>query len=54
MTEEDRKTCFVIAPIGELESETRRRSDEVLRYIIRPTVESRGYAAIRTGEDGVY
>ena len=30
--------CFVIAPIGEAESETRKRSDTVLRHIIRPVL----------------
>ena len=47
MTEDNRKTCFVIAPIGEPESETRKRSDQVLQEIIRPAVESKGYTAIR-------
>ena len=50
MTEENKKTCFVIAPIGEPESETRRRSDQVLRHIIRPAVEPLGYAATRADE----
>lgn len=44
------KTCFVIAPIGEPESETRKRSDQVLQYIIRPSVEQCGYVAVRADE----
>ena len=28
----DDKPCFVIAPIGEKDSETRKRSDQVLKY----------------------
>lgn len=44
------KICFVIAPIGELESETRKRSDQVLRHVIRPAVEPLGYEAIRADE----
>jgi hypothetical protein len=44
------KDCFVIAPIGESESETRKRSDQVLKHIIRPAVESCGYKAIRADE----
>ena len=50
MTDESIKICFVIAPIGEPESETRRRSDQILRHIIRPAVESRGYKAIRADD----
>ena len=44
------KTCFVICPIGEEDSEVRKRSDEVLNYIIRPAVEKFGYSAIRSDE----
>jgi hypothetical protein len=44
------KTCFVIAPIGSDGSPTRKRSDKVLRYVIRPTVERLGYKAIRADE----
>ena len=42
--------CFVIAPIGDPESETRKRSDQVLKHIIRPAVAERGYRAIRADE----
>lgn len=48
MTEQ--KECFVISPIGEDESETRKRSNQVLRHIIRPAVEECGYKAIRADE----
>ena len=50
MTDESSKICFVIAPIGEPDSDTRRRSDQILRHIIRPAVEARGYRAIRADE----
>ena len=50
MTDENGKTCFVIAPIGEPESDTRKRSDQILRHIIRPAVEAKGYTAIRADE----
>lgn len=49
MTKED-KSCFVISPIGDDDSETRRRSDQVLRHIIRPAVEACGYVATRADE----
>lgn len=42
-----KKTCFVIAPIGEPDSETRSRSDQVLRTIIRPSLQQCGYEALR-------
>ena len=44
------KECFVIAPIGEAESDTRKRSDQVLRHIIRPAAEECGYKAVRADE----
>lgn len=50
MTDSDDKICFVIAPIGEPESETRRRSDQILRHVIRPAVVTRGYKAVRADE----
>ena len=47
MTDTNEKICFVIAPIGEPESDTRKRSDQILQHIIRPAVESCGYKAVR-------
>lgn len=44
------KSCFVISPIGEAESDVRKRSDQVLRHIIRPAAEACGYKAIRADE----
>jgi hypothetical protein len=44
------KTCFVISPIGEHDSETRKRSDQVLRHVIRPAATSCGYKAVRADE----
>lgn len=44
------RTCFVISPIGKDGSETRIRADQVLKYIIRPTVERYGYRAVRADE----
>ena len=39
--------CFVIAPIGEDDSETRQRSDRVLKHIITPAVQECGYRVER-------
>lgn len=44
------KICFVISPIGEVDSETRKRSDQVLRHVIRPAATSCGYKAVRADE----
>lgn len=46
----DERTCFVIAPIGEEDSETRQRSDKLLKYVIGPVASERGYAAIRADQ----
>lgn len=43
----DKKICFVISPIGEDDSETRKRSDQVLKHIITGAVEQLGYEVIR-------
>lgn len=43
-------SCFVIAPIGEPGSDTRKRSDQVLKYIIKPVAESLGFAAVRADQ----
>lgn len=45
-----KKPCFVIAPIGDEKSETRKRSDLVLKHVIRPAVEECGYEATRADE----
>ena len=41
------KICFVISPIGSDESETRKRSDQVLNHIIKPAAESCEYTVRR-------
>lgn len=44
------KLCFVISPIGDPDSETRKRSDQVLRHVVRPAATSCGYKSIRADE----
>jgi hypothetical protein len=44
------KICFVVAPIGEPETETRRRSDQLLKHVIAPIVEPRGYKTLRADQ----
>jgi hypothetical protein len=46
-TKPEKKICFVISPIGEDDSDTRKRSDQVLKHIITGAVEQLGYEVIR-------
>ena len=60
MTKSDTKTpvdsphearlCFVIAPIGDPETEIRRRSDQILKHIITPASGECGYKALRADQ----
>ncbi|GAH58372.1 unnamed protein product, partial [marine sediment metagenome] len=43
----ENKICFVIAPIGEPETEIRKRSDKIFKHIITPIVKPLGYTPIR-------
>ena len=49
-TDQAKGTCFVIAPIGDDGSPERIRSDQVLKYIIEPVVDSIGYVALRADQ----
>ena len=42
-----KKVAFVIAPIGEEDSEIRKRSDQILKHVIQPSVDECGYKAVR-------
>jgi hypothetical protein len=46
----DKGKCFVIAPIGAAGTDIRMRSDQILKYIIRPVAEECGYGAVRADE----
>lgn len=48
--DETQKNCLVIAPIGTDGSEIRLRSNNVLKYIIKPVASNCGYKAIRSDE----
>jgi CheY-like chemotaxis protein len=41
------KKCFFIAPIGQENSEIRKRSDQIFSYVIKPAARRLGYEAIR-------
>src|ERR1044072_5078784 len=51
MAMNDEKLCFVIAPIGDADSDTRKRSDQVLKHVIRPAVTTCGYKAVRAEQE---
>lgn len=44
------KKCFVISPIGDENTATRKRSDELLKYIIRPACQAENLECIRIDE----
>ena len=46
----DDKCCFVICPIGDIDSPIRKRSDLTFNYIIRPVVESFDYKLLRADQ----
>lgn len=43
----DDNICFVIAPIGDEESDIRERSDKLFNYVIEPAVSPHGFEPIR-------
>jgi len=43
----NKKVCFVIAPIGEPNSETRKRSDQILKHILKPIMSQFNYDTVR-------
>lgn len=46
MADDKQKRCFMITPLGEPESEIRKKADGVIDAVIKPVVESFGYALI--------
>jgi hypothetical protein len=48
--ETPKKNCFVICPIGSDGGETRRRSDKLLKYVIRPILELEGFVVERADQ----
>lgn len=45
-----KKSCFVVAPIGKPESDTRKRSDQILKYVIAPAAATAGLSVKRADE----
>lgn len=49
MSEEAKKKCFIITPLGEDKSEIREKAESVIN-VIRPTIEEYGYKVIAPHE----
>lgn len=43
----EQKICFLVCPIGEAGSDIRNNSDQLLKYVIEPVTESKGYNVVR-------
>lgn len=43
----NQKVCFLVCPIGEEASITRQNSNKLLKFVIEPIVESKGYTVVR-------
>lgn len=46
----EKRSCFVISPIGESGSEIRKRSDQILKHVIDPAADACGYKAVRADQ----
>jgi hypothetical protein len=44
---DEKKTCFVISPIGNTGSDIRKRADQILKYVIEPACDKCEYSALR-------
>ena len=44
------KECFIICPLGDGQSETRKKSDTFLKFVFNPVLEEYGYKAIRADQ----
>ncbi len=51
MSADAKKSCFIITPIGEGNSETRRKADGVINSAIKPVLESKGYGDIKAAHE---
>ncbi|MBZ5509258.1 MAG: hypothetical protein LAO78_27685 [Acidobacteriia bacterium] len=46
----ERKTCFIISPLGEPDSPQRKRANTVLKFVFKPALEPLGYELVRADE----
>jgi len=47
MPTSDKKTAFLISPIGKIDSPIRKRADQIFKYVIAPIVKELGYEPVR-------
>lgn len=45
-----KKTCFIACPIGSADSDERKRSDGILRHILKPVLDELGYETVRADQ----
>lgn len=50
MSSDSGQVCFVISPIGADDSPERKKADQLLRYIVKPALEARGYVVKRADD----
>jgi hypothetical protein len=48
--ESGRNDCFIICPLGDIDSDTRKRSDTILKHIFQPVLDANHYKAIRADQ----
>ncbi len=41
------KKCFFICPIGDIDSDVRKRSDKIMKHLLNPICSNKGYEVIR-------
>ena len=45
------KNCFIVCPIGNEDTETRKRSDSLYKHVILPVCKETGFEAIRIDKE---
>lgn len=50
LDELNNRECFIICPLGDEQSETRKKSDTFLKFVFNPVLERNGYKAIRADQ----
>ena len=51
MAKGERKTCYVICPIGDRGTRTRLHADQVLRHLIKPAFRGKGFEILRSDHE---
>lgn len=46
----EKEKCFIICPLGEEKSDTRKRSDTMLKHVFQPILDANNYTAVRADQ----